>query len=243
MVKILVIEDDRSLRDTLVYNLRRENYTPVAVGDAKAGVDCARAEKPDLVLLDIMLPGGSGLDVCREIRSFCKAPIIMLTARAEDVDRVLGLEIGADDYVTKPFSLRELLARIRANLRRVDIEQQGKVDDIFETGPLRLWPEARRAEVGARVLSLQPKEFDLLLYMMRHPGIALTRERLLSRVWGHEFVGQRTVDVHVRRLRAKLEEGGAADLIQTIHGVGYTFGLPHRGPTGTEETHGTPSLV
>ncbi|GAC1333038.1 MAG: response regulator transcription factor [Chloroflexota bacterium] len=226
MPKVLVVEDDRSLRETLVYNLRREHYTPVVAADAATAVTVAAAENPDLILLDITLPGGNGFDVCRDIRAFCKAPVIMLTARGDDVDRVLGLEMGADDYVTKPFSLRELLARVRANLRRVDLEHQHGGDDTIVCGPITLWSSARRVEVQGRRLPLQPKEFELLQYLMRNPNVALTRERLLAAVWGHDFVGQRTVDVHVRRLRSKLEVGGADDLVQTIHGVGYTFGLP-----------------
>ncbi|GAC1511910.1 MAG: response regulator transcription factor [Chloroflexota bacterium] len=214
------------MRETLVYNLRREHYTPVVAADAATAVTVAAAENPDLILLDITLPGGNGFDVCRDIRAFCKAPVIMLTARGDDVDRVLGLEMGADDYVTKPFSLRELLARVRANLRRVDLEHQHGGDDTIVCGPITLWSSARRVEVQGRRLPLQPKEFELLQYLMRNPNVALTRERLLAAVWGHDFVGQRTVDVHVRRLRSKLEVGGADDLVQTIHGVGYTFGLP-----------------
>lgn len=223
MAKILVVEDDRSLREALVYNLRREQYTPIAVGDATSVVDVVRREKPDLIILDLMLPGGSGFDVCRDLRAFSRAPVIMLTARGEDVDRVLGLEMGADDYVTKPFSLRELLARVRANLRRVSMDQEEAGESVLEYGPLRIVPDARTVELHGQRLSLQPKEFDLLYYFAQHPGVALRRDRLLSTVWGHEYVGPRTVDVHVRRLRAKLDRHGASDLIGTIHGVGYTF--------------------
>ena len=223
MAKILLIEDDASLRDALIYNLRREDYTPVVATDAPSGVASVRIEKPDLIVLDIMLPGGTGLDVCREIRSFSTVPIIMLTARGEDIDRVLGLEIGADDYVTKPFSLRELLARIKAHLRRVDYDQQGESDDLLVHGPLVVDVPARTALVGQEPIPLQPKEFDLLVYFMRNPGVVFTRARLLSGVWGHEFVGERTVDVHVRRVRAKLEQARALDPIRTVHGVGYAF--------------------
>lgn len=224
MTKILVVEDDRSLREGLVYNLSREGYSPVVAEDAASALQLARVEKADLILLDLMLPGGSGFDVCRDIRQFSKAPIIMVTARGEDVDRVLGLEMGADDYVIKPFSLRELLARIRANLRRVSYDQEDPEHVTLESGPLSVDLARRRAELAGAVLTLQPKEFDLLVYFMKHDGVVLTRDRLLAGVWGHDFVGERTVDVHVRRLRAKLETGGAADLIRTIHGVGYAFG-------------------
>ena len=223
MAKILVIEDDTSLRDALVYNLRREDYTPIVAADAPSGLAMARRDRPDLIVLDLMLPGGSGLDVCREIRTFSTVPIVMLTARGEDIDRVLGLEIGADDYVTKPFSLRELLARIKAHLRRVGYTRDGEAHHLLSRGSLQVDVEARTVTVDGETVTLQPKEFDLLVYFMRNPGVVLTRDRLLSGVWGHEFVGERTVDVHVRRVRAKLERAHASDPIRTVHGVGYAF--------------------
>jgi DNA-binding response OmpR family regulator len=223
LTKILVVEDDRSLRDALAYNLRKQEYTPVMAEDAPTAVLTARRERPDLVLLDLMLPGGSGFDVCRDIRTFSNVPIIMLTARGEEIDRVLGLEIGADDYVTKPFSLRELLARVKANLRRVSIDNGVPADDFIEEGGLRADVPGRRVTVNDQVVLLQPKEFDLIIYLMRHPGTVLTRPRLLNTVWGHDFVGERTVDVHVRRVRAKLQKAGADDVIRTVHGVGYVF--------------------
>ncbi len=223
MAKILVIEDDASLREALVYNLRREDYTPLVAADAPAGIAMVRREKPDLVVLDLMLPGGSGFDVCRTIRSFSTVPIIILTARDDDIDRVLGLEIGADDYVTKPFSLRELLSRVKAHLRRLEYDREGGGQDVLVHGELVVDVRARTVEAGEQVVTLQPKEFDLLVYFMRHPGIVLTRDRLLNTVWGHEFVGERTVDVHVRRVRAKLESAHIADPIRTVHGVGYAF--------------------
>ncbi len=226
MAKILVIEDDASLREALVYNLRREDYTPLVATDAPSGLTMARREKPDLVVLDVMLPGGNGFDVCRSIRSFSTVPIIMLTARDEDIDRVLGLEIGADDYVTKPFGLRELLARIKANLRRIDYDREGESHDVLSHGCLTVDVRARTAVVDDETITLQPKEFDLLVYFMRNPGVVLTRDRLLNAVWGHEFVGERTIDVHVRRVRAKLERAHATDPIRTVHGVGYAFEAP-----------------
>ena len=222
MTKILVVEDDRSLRDALAYNLRREEYTPVVAEDAPTAVMLARREKPDLILLDLMLPGGSGFDVCRDIRGFSSAPIIMLTARGEDIDRV-WVSNGADDYVTKPFSLRELLARVKANLRRVAIDSGAPGEDVLEQDGVRINVPGRRVSANGKAILLQPKEFDLLVYLMRHPGTVLTRPRLLSTVWGHEFVGERTVDVHVRRVRAKLEGAGTNDVIRTVHGVGYVF--------------------
>jgi DNA-binding response OmpR family regulator len=223
MVKILVIEDDASLREALVYNLRRDDYTPLVATDAPSGLATARREKPDLVVLDLMLPGGSGFDVCRSIRAFSTVPIIILTARDEDIDRVLGLELGADDYVTKPFSLRELLARIKANLRRLDYDRAEESSDYLTHGRLVVDVRARSVVAEDESITLQPKEFDLLVYFMRNPGVVLTRDRLLRAVWGHEYVGERTVDVHVRRVRAKLELAHAPDPIRTVHGVGYAF--------------------
>jgi DNA-binding response OmpR family regulator len=223
LAKILVVEDDRSLSDALVYNLRREDHTPLLAEDASTAVTLANRERPDLILLDLMLPGASGFDVCREVRSFSSAPIIMLTARDDEVDRILGLELGADDYVTKPFQLREVLARVRANLRRVELDRRSDNRGVLKRGDLEVDLAARQVRVRAVLVSLQPKEFDLLAYLLQHPGTVLTRDRLLSAVWGHEFVGERTVDVHVRRVRAKLERAGEKDLIRTVHGVGYAL--------------------
>jgi DNA-binding response OmpR family regulator len=196
---------------------------PFVAEDAAAAIELAKRERPDLLLLDLMLPGGSGFDVCREVRAFSTAPIIMLTARDDEVDRVLGLELGADDYVTKPFQLREVLARVRANLRRVELDRSADQGDVLQRGELRVDVAGRQVRVGDTPVALQPKEFDLLAFLLRHPGTVLTRERLLNAVWGHEFVGERTVDVHVRRVRAKLERAGAMDLIRTVHGVGYAL--------------------
>ena len=223
MAKILIVEDDASLREALVYNLRQENYTPIAAEDAASAVLAARRDYPDLIVLDLMLPGGSGFDVCRTIRTFSAVPIIMLTAKDESVDRVLGLEIGADDYVTKPFSLRELLARIKANLRRVELDHGEGRDTVVAHGGVIVDLASRNVQAGGRTVELQPREYDLLIYLMRHPGKVLTREALLAGVWGHDFVGRRTVDVHVRRVRAALEEVGAEDPIRTVHGVGYAL--------------------
>jgi DNA-binding response OmpR family regulator len=220
---ILIVEDDRTLRETLSYNLQREGHAVVTAEDAPTAVTTARQSRPDLILLDLMLPGGSGFEVCKQVRSFSPAPIIMLTARGEDADRVVGLEVGADDYVTKPFSLRELMARVRANLRRVDLDRSGIEEPRLSRGSLVADLAARTVHADGHPVGLQPREFDLLVYLMRHPGAVLTRERLLRGVWGHEFVGPRTVDVHVRRVRAKLEGVGCPDPIRTVHGVGYAF--------------------
>jgi DNA-binding response OmpR family regulator len=223
VAKILVVEDDKSLSDALAYNLRRESHTPIVALNAPEALDLARRERFDLVLLDLMLPGGSGFDVCRDIRAFSTVPIIILTARDEDVDRVLGLEIGADDYVTKPFKLRELMARVKANLRRVEMERRQESGGPVHSGRLTLDAEKRQVLVDGHEVTLQPKEFDLLRYLMQRPGSVRTRDHLLHAVWGHEYVGERTVDVHVRRVRAKLEQAGLPRVIRTVHGVGYAF--------------------
>ena len=223
MAKILIVEDDKTLSETLVYNLRNEDHVPVVAPDAPSAIRLAREETPDLVLLDLMLPGGSGLDVLKSLRGFSTAPVIILTARDDDVDRVLGLEIGADDYMTKPFSLRVLLARIKANLRRVEFDRVGQGAEVLQHGPVTVDVRSRQVFVGSRDVVLQPKEFDLLVFLMRHPSTVLTRDRLLHAVWGHEFVGERTVDVHVRRVRAKLEGAGASNPVRTVHGVGYAL--------------------
>jgi DNA-binding response OmpR family regulator len=223
LAKILIVEDDVVLSQTLAYNLRTEDHAPVVAADAPAAIQAARDESPDLILLDLMLPGGSGFDVLRAVREFTTAPVIMLTARDDDIDRVLGLELGADDYMTKPFSLRVLLARIKANLRRVELDR-GETDvEVLRCGPVTLDVRSRQVFVGSQLIVLQPKEFGLLAYLMRNPTRVLTRDALLQSVWGHEFVGERTVDVHVRRVRAKLEAAGASNPIRTVHGVGYAL--------------------
>jgi DNA-binding response OmpR family regulator len=221
--KILIVEDDSALSETLAYNLRNEDHVPVIAADAPQAITMARDEEPDLILLDLMLPGGSGLDVLRAVRQFTTAPVIILTARDDDIDRVLGLEMGADDYMTKPFSLRVLLARIKANLRRVDLDRAGPDAEFLQYGPVTVDIRSRQVFVGSQAVILQPKEFDLLAYLVRNPARVLTREALLHAVWGHEFVGERTVDVHVRRVRAKLEAAGAANPVRTVHGVGYAL--------------------
>ncbi|GAC1514633.1 MAG: response regulator transcription factor [Chloroflexota bacterium] len=208
--RILIVEDDRTLAETLAYNLKKEGYEALVVRTGIEAIVTSRAKHPDLILLDIMLPEVDGFEVCRTVRATSTVPIIMLTARDNEVDRVLGLELGADDYVSKPFSLRELLARVRANLRRTEL-------DKLETPlPPVLVHEAMEL----------PREFDLLLYMMRNRAIVLSRDQLLEKVWGADYMGDsRTVDVHVRRLRSKIEtDASNPALIQTVHGVGYVFG-------------------
>lgn len=225
MSTILVVEDDPTLRETLAYNLRAEDHVPVLAEDAPSALRLARQQLPDLVLLDLMLPGGSGLEVLKDLRRFSAVPVIILTARDDDLDRVLGLEMGADDYITKPFSLRVLLARIKANLRRVELDRVGQGGEALRHGPVNVDVGGRMVYVGPQTVTLQPKEFDLLVHLLRNPSRVLTRDQILHSVWGHEFVGERTVDVHVRRLRAKLEAAGASNPVRTVHGVGYALAI------------------
>lgn len=229
---ILVVEDEISLRETLIYNLRKQGYLVEAVGDGRAAVETARRLRPDLIVLDVMLPGIDGFEVARLVRKELAAAILMLTARVDEIDRVVGLEVGADDYLTKPFSMRELLARVKAQLRRTDIirEQIGKASDTephreLRFGSLVIDATRREVTVDDTPLPLKPREYDLLLFLAEHKGQLLTRELILERVWGWDFVGDsRTVDVHVRWLRQKIEVNAAAPTrIVTVRGGGYRF--------------------
>lgn len=219
---ILLVEDDEAFREVLAYSLRREGYEVREARDGQEALQNAREDTPDLIVLDVMLPGLDGFSICRILRAEMDTPIILLTARMGEMDKIVGLESGADDYVTKPFSTGELVARIRAVMRRSRPTQNGLV---IEQGPLRLNLERRRAYRNERELTLSPKEFDLLAELMRHPGIALSRDTLMDRVWGYDFVGDtRTVDVHIRWLREKIEEEPShPNYIQTVRGVGYRF--------------------
>ncbi len=221
MTKLLLVEDDQTLRETLVYNLTREGYEVVQAGDGVSALDLAREHKPDLVVLDIMLPGLDGLTVCRTLRHEREVPIVLLTARTGEVDRIVGLDSGADDYIVKPFSLGELMARLRAVMRR----GRGDSATRLQSGDLKLDLIAHRAFRGEASLSLAPKEFDLLAELIRHKGAVLTRDLLVQRVWGFDFGGDtRTVDVHIRMLREKIEEDPAdPQRIQTVRGIGYRF--------------------
>lgn len=219
---ILLVEDDEAFREVLSYSLRREGYEVREARDGQEALANARDNTPDLIVLDVMLPGLDGFSICRILRAEMETPIILLTARMGEMDKIVGLESGADDYVTKPFSTGELVARIRAVMRRARPSQNGLV---IEQGPLRLNLERRRAYRQERELTLSPKEFDLLAELMRHPGIALSRDTLMDRVWGYDFMGDtRTVDVHIRWLREKIEEEPSnPNYIQTVRGVGYRF--------------------
>jgi DNA-binding response OmpR family regulator len=230
--KVLVVEDESALLETLEYNLSKQGYEISTAEDGVKALEVARRERPDLILLDIMLPQLDGLDVCRILRREMNVPVIMLTARSEEVDKVVGLEVGADDYVTKPFSMRELLARVKAQLRRVQLIKEELADATEETAPGilvfdDLTIDVGRHEVllGQEVLPLKPKEYDLLLFLGRNRGMTLSRDLILERVWGWEFSGgTRTVDVHVRWLREKIEPDSAKPTrIVTVRGVGYRF--------------------
>jgi DNA-binding response OmpR family regulator len=229
--KILVIEDEPALLDTLEYNLVRRGYVVDTAKDGQAALSRARTFKPDLVVLDINLPYLDGFEVCRILRRDMNMPILMLTARDAEVDRVVGLEIGADDYLTKPFSMRELLARVKAQLRRVSLDRiEGAVISSNEakalsSGNLLLDLARHEAFLEGQPLVLKPKEFELLLYLVRHKGQVNSRESLLEQVWGWRFTGgSRTVDVHVRWLREKIEDDPAhPKRLVTVRGVGYRF--------------------
>ena len=225
MHRLLIIEDDADIALSIKYSMERDGRYSVAVArDGEAGIAEARRTLPDLVLLDLNLPGLDGVEVCRVLRrdpATAGIPVVMLTARVQEQDKVAGLDLGADDYVTKPFSLRELAARVRAVLRRSSEREPG--DGTLARGPLTVDEARRRVTVDGREVRLTRKEFDLLADLMRKPGLVLTREQLLGRVWGYDHPGAtRTVDVHVRQLRKKLGPQ-AAPWIETVVGVGYRF--------------------
>jgi two-component system response regulator RegX3 len=222
---ILLVEDEESITTPLVEALRREGFDTAVSGTAGESLALAERVKPDLVLLDVMLPDGSGFDVCRELRARSRVPIIMLTARGEETDRVAGLELGADDYVVKPFSARELVARVRAVLRRAAEAGERKLAGATEIGELRLDPSRRSASFRGEELELSRKEFDLLRLLVENAGSVVTRERLIDEVWDTNWFGStKTLDVHISGLRKKLEDDPAEPrYIHTIRGVGFRF--------------------
>jgi DNA-binding response OmpR family regulator len=230
MPTVLLVEDEQTLSETLRYNLEREGYGVIVAGDGVQGLELARHERPDLVILDIMLPRLDGFSVCRILRQESDVPILMLTARQDEVDRIAGLELGADDYVSKPFSLGELLARVRAIMRRTD-RQPTTSREVLDAGTLRVDTGSRRAWRDDAEINLSQKEFDLLACLIRNRGMALSRDVLLERVWGYDFLGDsRTVDVHIRWLREKIEpDPSRPAFIQTVRGVGYRFEIPTAG--------------
>ena len=224
MAKTLVVEDDRNLLDTLRYNLRKEGHDVVTAVDGAEALAVARREKPDLIILDIMLPKLSGFEVCRILRKEMATPILMLTAKDEEIDKVVGLEIGADDYMTKPFSMRELLARLGAMLRRAKMAVgPAGGTEVLIIDDLEIDVARHRASLGGTTLELTPKEFDLLTFLARNKGFVFSREQLLEKVWGYDFAGDtRTVDVHVRWLRQKIEnEPTKPKRLVTVRGTGY----------------------
>jgi DNA-binding response OmpR family regulator len=227
---ILVVDDETTLRETLVEALEMEGYRAISAADGRAALERFRSERPDLVLLDLMLPELSGVEVCRILRAESAVPIIMLTAKDAEVDKVVGLELGADDYVTKPFSLRELTARIRAIFRRADqaaaaATQTAEVREPVRLGRVEVDLAGHQLLRDGEAVPVKPKAFELLAFLLRHQGQVFTRDQLLERVWGYDYAGEsRTVDVHVHWLRGELEEDPATPVyLQTVRGVGYVL--------------------
>jgi len=222
--KVLVVDDEATLTATLRYNLEREGYTVTVAADGEAALAAARADRPDLVILDLMLPVMDGLEVCRLLRRESSAPILMLTAKAGEVDKVVGLELGADDYVTKPFGMRELIARVRALLRRHESGPAAEADSV-SASDLRVDLRRREAFKGDKPLVLKPKEMELLTFFLRNRGRVFTRDQLLSQIWGYDYAANtRTIDVHVRWLRQKIEDDpDRPTRLMTIRGTGYRF--------------------
>jgi len=223
--RILVVEDEVSLADTVRYNLEREGYAVAVANDGRQALERFRDERPGLVILDLMLPEISGLDVCRQIRQISNVPIVMVTAKDSEADKVAGLEIGADDYVTKPFSIRELISRVRAHLRRAGMRSAEAADDVLSGGPVELDVARHEVQVRGETVGFPPKEFELLETFLRRKGRLLTRDFLIEEVWGAGYFGDtKTLDVHVKRIRRKVEEDPhqPAHLV-TVRGLGYKF--------------------
>ena len=225
---ILVVDDEATLRETLVEALESEGYRAIAAADGREALVRFRADRPDLVLLDLMLPELSGVEVCRIIRAESDVPIVMLTAKDSEVDKVVGLELGADDYVTKPFSLRELTARIRALFRRSEQRAVEPPPSVVDLGRVQIDLAGHRLLRQGEAVAIKPKAFDLLAFFLRHPGQVFTRDQLLEHVWGYDFAGEtRTVDVHVHWLRSHIEDDASNPaFIHTVRGVGYVFRRP-----------------
>ena len=230
---ILVVEDEPALRDTLSYNLKKDGFTVESVGDGRSALESARRLKPDLIVLDLMLPEIDGFEVCRILRKEMITPILMLTARDDEIDRVVGLEVGADDYLTKPFSMRELMARVKAQLRRSRLlreeldksKVEEKQQEKLTFGNLVINLTRREVILDGEPVGLKPQEYELLVFFAEHKGQMLSREFILERVWGWDFIGDsRTVDVHVRWLRQKIEnDSSKPERIVTVRGGGYRF--------------------
>ena len=227
MARILVVDDEPNLLHSVAYTLRKEGHEVVTAVDGEEALDKARREGADLLVLDVLLPRLDGFEVCRRLRAESTIPILMLTAKDSEIDRVVGLELGADDYLTKPFSMRELVARVKAMLRRVNMvrAQQPQPADVLRAGELEVDLQRRRVQRAGREIALKPKEFDLLAYLMARPGRVFSRDALLEHVWGYNYAGiTRTVDAHVRSLREKIGDDAEAPLwVETVRGVGYRF--------------------
>jgi len=227
--KVLVVDDEKAIVDILKFNLKREGYETIEAYDGEEGLNLAMAEKPDLILLDVMLPSMPGFDVCKKIREKSNVPIIMLTARTDEIDKVLGLELGADDYITKPFGIREVMARVKANLRRNTMEatenSESGDSSVLDFGSLKIDVEKFEASKDGKVLELTLREFELLKFLASQPEKIFSRETLLEKVWGYEYFGDfRTVDVTVRRLREKIEDDASEPkYVMTKRGRGYYF--------------------
>ncbi len=225
MTHVLIVEDEESLADPLAFLLRKEGFEASVINDGASALTAFDRVNPDIVLLDLMLPGMSGTEVCKALRAKSSVPVIMVTARDSEIDKVVGLELGADDYVTKPYSARELIARIRAVLRRgVDVGPDDElVDGVLEAGPVRMDVDRHTVSVNGTAITLPLKEFDLLEFLIRNAGRVLTRGQLIDRVWGADYVGDtKTLDVHVKRLRSKIEPDPSAPVhLLTVRGLGY----------------------
>jgi DNA-binding response OmpR family regulator len=228
---ILVVDDEKTLRETIAENLETEGFAVFQAADGREAVDAFRRHHPDLILLDLMLPELSGTEVCRIIRAESGVPILMLTAKSAEIDKVVGLELGADDYVTKPFSFRELLARIRALLRRSEAQAAAVEPEVVALGRVRVDLAGRRLLRDGEVLPVKPKAFELLAFLIRNAGHVFTRDQLLEKVWGYDYAGEtRTVDVHVHWLRAQIEDDAATPAyLETVRGVGYVLRRPDLG--------------
>lgn len=221
--KILVVDDERNIVELLKFNLEKEGYEVVVAYDGIEAVKLAKDEKPDLIILDIMLPGQGGLEVCRQLRKEMKTPILMATAKGEEIDKILGLELGADDYVTKPFSPRELIARVKAILRRTSVRPEEQDEITVKDISMNL--VKHEVKVKGELVDLKPKEFELLKLLAINKGKVFTRDFLLEQLWGYDYLGDtRTVDVHVRRIRQKIEDDASMPkYLKTVHGIGYKF--------------------
>jgi phosphate regulon transcriptional regulator PhoB len=224
-LKALIVDDELPILEAVAYNLRKEGYISLTAADAEECLEVVRKEKPDIIILDVMLPTASGFEICRLLRKQTTIPIIMLTARADESDRVIGLELGADDYVTKPFSMRELMARVKTVLRRTENTASQLSTDKIISGDLTIDSEKHLVIVRGQSVELSLKEFELLRFLAMHPGRAFSRQTLLDRVWGADaYVGDRTVDVHIRWLREKIEQDASTPKrLITVRGVGYKF--------------------